>query len=159
MENETIQQNHPMQTEQNRQTVQSVQVRQPIPSMPCMQCNQFGICSQYLQCSRNVTGMKERENEKSKDYALISFVLGFVSIVTWIVPLLGFASTITGIVMGVLGRKTQNKNKALVGIIMNCVFLLMTLVAIAASLYFTFNFYAEMMTSIMNDMNDINHIY
>lgn len=61
--------------------------------------------------------------------AKTAFVLGFISLIAWILPLAGYPVCIIGLVMGIIGaRSFHSKGKAVAGIIMCSVGLLLTLI-------------------------------
>lgn len=61
-------------------------------------------------------------------YATKSIIFGCISIITWIIPLFGFPTTILSLVFGFKGLKSSKRNRALVGIILGGIFLLVTTV-------------------------------
>ena len=57
------------------------------------------------------------------------FVLGLVSIVACIIPLFGYPVTICGIIFSSKGMKSNtNKTKAIVGLVLSIIFLVVTLI-------------------------------
>lgn len=68
------------------------------------------------------------ESKDNKGIALASFILGLVGIVAWIIPFSGLPVTITGFIMGILGRKSSRKSFAITGIILCSIFLIATVV-------------------------------
>jgi len=74
--------------------------------------------------------------DKSKNiFATVSYILGWCSIVAWIIPLVGFPVTIVGIVMGVKGKDSQEESKAKTGLILNIVFLVVTSINSALGMF------------------------
>lgn len=67
--------------------------------------------------------------------ALASMILGIISLITWLIPLFGFPTSITGLILGIIGRKSENKGKATAGIIMSSVGLVLSLVNAALGVY------------------------
>jgi len=59
--------------------------------------------------------------------ATAGMVLGLISIIGWIVPLVGFPLTILAIIFGSLGLKSDKKGRAKVGLILGVVFFVITL--------------------------------
>ncbi len=97
----------------------------------------------------NTTANKEATNvatvpnttDKKAIYGMVGFILGLSSILAWIIPLLGYPTTITGIVFSTMGLKSKNKVYALTGLILSIVFLVLTLInsiagAVLNSLYY-----------------------
>jgi hypothetical protein len=64
--------------------------------------------------------------EGSSGKATASLVLGLISIVTWIIPLFGLPTTIAGLVLGIKGLGPQRRGKAIAGIVLSIVFLVIT---------------------------------
>ena len=67
------------------------------------------------------------ESSKGNGQAVAALVLGLVGLFAWLLPLFGFPVTIVGIVMGATSLKSQRHGMALAGLILSCVFLLLTL--------------------------------
>lgn len=61
------------------------------------------------------------EERLNKFYALISAALGVLSLCTGLVPVLGTLFGIFGVFFGVLGRRSESKRMAAVGIILSIV--------------------------------------
>lgn len=62
--------------------------------------------------------------------AWTSFILGIISSVAWIVPIIGLPVTIVGTVLGAVGMKNKrNKGIAIAGFVTNLVFLAATITA------------------------------
>ncbi|MEG0014337.1 MAG: hypothetical protein RR324_06070 [Cellulosilyticaceae bacterium] len=60
--------------------------------------------------------------------AWTSFILGIISSLGWIVPIIGLPITIVGTVLGAVGMKNKrNKGIAIAGFIINLVFLVCTI--------------------------------
>ena len=55
------------------------------------------------------------------------FVLALVSLITWIIPLLGLPTSIIGLVLSINGRKESNSGMALAGIIISIISLIFTI--------------------------------
>ena len=64
----------------------------------------------------------------NKFYALLSAALGVLSFCTGLIPALGTIFGIAGIVFGILGRRSENKRMATVGLIFSIVGLLTALI-------------------------------
>lgn len=61
--------------------------------------------------------------------ALVGFILGLVSIVTWIIPIFGYATGICGLVFSAKGMNSKvNKAKAITGLVLCIVFLVFSLI-------------------------------
>jgi hypothetical protein len=62
----------------------------------------------------------------SNGKATASLVLGLISTVAWIIPLIGLPTTITGLVLGIKGLGPQRSGKAIAGIVLSILFLVIT---------------------------------
>jgi hypothetical protein len=68
------------------------------------------------------------EPVKRNGKATASLVLGLISIVTWFIPLFGLPTTIVGLVLGIKGPGPQRSGKAIAGIVLSIIFLVITVV-------------------------------
>ncbi len=59
--------------------------------------------------------------------AIASLVLGLCSVFLWLFPFLGLPATIIGLVMGILGRNSQNRGMSIAGIVLSSIFLAVTI--------------------------------
>ena len=73
--------------------------------------------------------------EEKKGFSIASMVLGIVGFLAWCIPLFGLPICVTGLVLGILGRKKGGKGMALAGIIMCAITLVLTLVNAALGAY------------------------
>lgn len=73
--------------------------------------------------SGNPNGMQHSGSGK----ATASMVLGFVSIITWLLPIIGLPTTIIGLVLGIKGLKSNRRGQAIAGIVLSSIFLGLTL--------------------------------
>lgn len=64
--------------------------------------------------------------EKNKNLAIVALVLGLVSIITWLLPIAGYITTIIAIVLGVKGRKSEKCGMATAGMVLGIIFLILT---------------------------------
>lgn len=79
-----------------------------------------------LNCGVEVNNVAKPNNKADKN-ALIGFILGFCSIVAWLIPLFGYPVCICGIVFSAKGLKsTTSKAKAITGLVLSIVFLVFT---------------------------------
>ncbi len=60
--------------------------------------------------------------------AIVAFVLGIVGLIAWLLPILGFPITITGILLGIRSLKSNNRQLSTAGIILSIIFLLATII-------------------------------
>ena len=61
--------------------------------------------------------------------ATAGLVLGLVSIIAWILPLIGYPVTICGIIFSAKGLKSETgKGKAIAGLVLSIIFLIVTLI-------------------------------
>ena len=88
------------------------------------------------------SNLNKGTTDKNATKAMVGFILGLVGIIAWILPLIGYPVTIVGIVFSSMGMNSVNKNKALAGLILSIVFLVVTLInsflgaLMTTSLYF-----------------------
>ena len=100
--------------------------------------------SKILNGSINSSNNAEH-TEKGKTQAIIGLILGLVSIVAWYIPLIGFPITICGVIFSAIGMKSQtNKGKAIAGLTLSIIFLIVTIInsvlgaILATNLYYYF---------------------
>ena len=67
--------------------------------------------------------------------ATASLVLGLISVVTWIIPIIGLPTTITGLVLGIKGLGPQRRGKAIAGVTLSIIFLVITVLNAALGAY------------------------
>ena len=65
--------------------------------------------------------------EDKRGKAMASFILGLVSMITWIIPLIGLPTTVIGLIMGIVGRRSSRRGLAIAGIVLSSIFLLATI--------------------------------
>lgn len=70
----------------------------------------------------------ETVTNKKATKAMVGFILGLVGIIAWFLPIIGVPVTILGIIFSALGINSQNRNKAIAGLILSIVFLVVTLI-------------------------------
>ena len=94
----------------------------------CSNCGKELKESQNVCLNCGVASEKEKTN-RIDQFALVGFILGLASIVTWLIPLFGLGTGICGIIFSVKGLKSiVNKAKAQVGLILSIIFLAITVV-------------------------------
>lgn len=59
--------------------------------------------------------------------AIASLVLGILGLLAWLLPLIGLPITIVGLVLGMVDRKSERRGLAMAGIVLNALFLALTL--------------------------------
>lgn len=85
--------------------------------------------SKILNGSINNNSNNVGNTEKGKTQAIIGLILGLVSIIAWYIPLIGFPVTICGIIFSAIGMKSQtNKGKAIAGLTLSIIFLIITII-------------------------------
>ncbi|MDR0746842.1 MAG: hypothetical protein LBE89_02995 [Helicobacteraceae bacterium] len=68
--------------------------------------------------------------------SVASLVLGIVGLLAWFIPLFGFPITITGLVLGVKGRKVQEERSlATAGFVLSIIGLTLTVINSAIGAY------------------------
>lgn len=82
-------------------------------------------CGVLINNTNKINNNISSSDDKSDTSALTGFILGLISIVAWILPLLGYPVTICGIIFSVKGLKSINKRgKATAGLILSIIFLI-----------------------------------
>lgn len=66
--------------------------------------------------------------DKKATKGMIGFILGLVSIIAWYIPLIGYPVTVCGIIFSALGMNSKNKGKAVAGLVLSIIFLIVTLI-------------------------------
>lgn len=88
----------------------------------------------------------ENDTDKTASKAIVGFVLGLISIISWILPLIGYPITIAGIIFSASAIHSKNRRKAIVGLILSIICLIATLinsilgVLLSSMFYYSFNF-------------------
>lgn len=65
--------------------------------------------------------------QEKKGLSVASLVLGICGFVACCLPLIGYPVTITGLVLGIIGKKKGGKGMAIAGIILSAISLALTL--------------------------------
>ena len=66
--------------------------------------------------------------------AIASVVFGGISLISWVVMLLGIIISLTGVVLGIIGLKSSQKRKAKIGLVLSVIgFIAVFLYAFAAA--------------------------
>lgn len=65
-------------------------------------------------------------DKNNNKLAVAALILGIVSIITWLLPIAGYITTIIAIVLGVKGRKSEKRGMATAGMVLGIVFLIIT---------------------------------
>ncbi len=73
-------------------------------------------------------GSNGNNADKKAIFGMIGFILGLVSIVAWFIPLIGFPVAVCGIIFSGLGLNSKNKGKAVAGLTLSIIFLIVTLI-------------------------------
>jgi len=68
------------------------------------------------------------DEDKAKKLAIASLVLGLLGLAAWCLPICGGPLAIIGIVLGVMGLKSQGRVMAIIGLVLNGLALLATIV-------------------------------
>ena len=77
--------------------------------------------------SYSETPFESRPVSTKKDSSTVGLVLGLVSIIAWIIPLIGFPVTICGIIFSAKSLNTPGRGKAMAGLILSIIFLCLTI--------------------------------
>jgi hypothetical protein len=71
------------------------------------------------------------EEQKGGGKAVASLVLGIVGVYVSVIPLIGFPVTIVGLILGIGGMKSSNRGMAIAGVVLNIIFLVVTIISSA----------------------------
>lgn len=72
--------------------------------------------------------LNTNRTDKKATLGLIGFILGLVSIIAWYIPLIGVPVTICGIIFSGLGLNSSNRGKAIAGLTLSIIFLIVSLI-------------------------------
>ena len=75
------------------------------------------------------------EGSKRNSEAIASMILGIIGLLAWILPLIGAPVTITAIVLGIRGLKSEKSGMAIAGIVMGVTGLVLTVINAAIGAY------------------------
>lgn len=76
--------------------------------------------------------------QKNKDYSTVALILGCCSIIAWLIPLFGYPITIVGIILGAKSLSGESNGKAVTGLVLSIIFLILTLInSIAGAAFMT----------------------
>ncbi|OJU18533.1 MAG: hypothetical protein BGN88_13060 [Clostridiales bacterium 43-6] len=67
-------------------------------------------------------------NDRNRNKAIASLGLGLSGLLTWLIPLGGFGTSIIGFVMGIKGLNSSFKSGAIAGIVLNTLFFALSFV-------------------------------
>lgn len=68
-------------------------------------------------------------NDSSKNGAAnVGLILGIISLGGWLIPIIGAPISIIGLVQSIRGQKSENKSQATVGLVLNILGLLATII-------------------------------
>ena len=96
-----------------------------------------------IEKSKLLNGSLDNGNniDKKATKAMIGFILGLISIIAWFIPLFGFPVTICGIVFSAMGMNSSNKGKAVAGLTLSIIFLVVTFINSVAGAVISSIFY------------------
>lgn len=96
-----------------------------------------------IEKQKILNGSLDSRNNKDKKAtkAIIGFILGLISIIAWFIPLFGFPVTICGIVFSSMGMNSNNKGKAVAGLTLSIIFLVVTFINSVAGAVISSIFY------------------
>jgi len=75
------------------------------------------------------------ETDASQGYAIASLILGLVSGITWLIPILGLPTTVAGLILGIKGLGPRRRGIAIAGLVLSTIFLVLTLLNAALGAY------------------------
>jgi len=82
----------------------------------------------------------------SKDHyslAIASMILGIFNLLTWLVPICGFPMSVTGLVLGFVGKNSSRRGMAIAGIVMCLIGLVLTLINATIGAYIGYTSYTQ----------------
>ena len=93
-----------------------------------------------LNCGVKAKNKDIKEITTEDKSANTGFILGLISIIAWLLPLVGYPVTICGIVSSSKGLKSSNgKGKANAGLILSIIFLIATVINSIMGVIINFN--------------------
>ena len=75
------------------------------------------------------------EAQKHNGKATAGLVLGIIDLIAWLIPFFGLPIGVVGLVMSILGRKSDKKGRATAGIILSSIGLIATIAYATFSAY------------------------
>lgn len=90
-------------------------------------------------CGANKQTVVYMQQDPKEKHAMVGFILGLCSIAAWLLPLFGYPVTICGIIFSAKGLKpNKNKRKAVAGLTLSIIFLVITLINSALGVLLAF---------------------
>ena len=71
---------------------------------------------------------KNDNYQKRNTYALVGMILGLCSIISWLLALIGYPTTILGIIFSSFGLNSDKKEMAITGLALSIIFFIITLI-------------------------------
>lgn len=93
-----------------------------------------------IEKSKILNGNATKPDKKST-FGIIGLILGLVSIIAWYIPLIGFPVSVIGIIFSSLGLKSNNRGKAIAGLALSILFLVVTVINSAMGVILYSNLY------------------
>jgi len=75
----------------------------------------------------------------NSDLAIASLVLGIISLLAWLLPILGIPVAVVGLVFGVMSRNSSRRRMAIAGMVMSAIGLLAVVVNLGVSLFLQYD--------------------
>jgi Na+/proline symporter len=75
----------------------------------------------------------------NSDLAIASLVLGIISLLAWLLPILGVPIAVVGLVFGVMSRNSPRRRMAIAGMVMSAIGLLAVVVNLGVSLFLQYD--------------------
>jgi len=94
-------------------------------------CSNCGVKLSTLTFAMPVENSAQSSLEKQSQHntkAIVSLLLGIAGLGAWYLPVLGALVTISGLILGVMGLKSQKANCAIAGMVMSIIGLMATIV-------------------------------
>ena len=99
----------------------------PINIQETLMSNQNENPYEYFEHDDSPYSASQHSVPVKKDRSTTGLVLGLVSIVAWLIPIIGFPVTICGIIFSAKSLDTPGRGKAIAGMILSIIFLCLTI--------------------------------
>ncbi|HMD52937.1 MAG TPA: DUF4190 domain-containing protein [Phycisphaerae bacterium] len=83
-------------------------------------------CKKHLESINTPTPSSNQPVKAGGGKATASLVLGIIGMLAWILPILGFPITITGLVLGIKSLESPRRGTAIAGVVLNTIALVLT---------------------------------
>ena len=95
----------------------------------CPECGNLMEGNTCQNCGyQSISESNDGSNTSNNNSALVGMILGLVSIIAWLIPLLGYPCTIVGIIFSTKGLNTNKRGMAIAGLVLSIIFLIFTFI-------------------------------